>query len=167
MLRPLFPGRNASDQMSMICSVLGSPTTETWPDGLALAMGWNYQFPQFSGVHLSLLMPFASENVISLIKLLSSWDPSKRPTALEALKHPFFQDCYNNMNIPPSLPDLNDNSLTVTTLDDDDDQVPNKNNKVLENLIGKSKYGPIGEEERVLASSVESSLKLSQAGNLL
>ncbi|KAK0596290.1 hypothetical protein LWI29_014412 [Acer saccharum] len=39
MLRPLFPGRNVSDQMSMICSVLGSPTTETWLEGLALAKG--------------------------------------------------------------------------------------------------------------------------------
>ncbi|TXG71341.1 hypothetical protein EZV62_006276 [Acer yangbiense] len=58
MLQPLFPGRNVSDQMSMICRVLGSPTTETWPKGLALAKGWNYQFPWFLGVHLSSLMPF-------------------------------------------------------------------------------------------------------------
>ena len=129
-----------------MCRVLGSPTTETQPEGLALAKGWNYQFPRFSGVHLSSMMPFTSENAISLIKSLCSWDPSKRPTASEALKHPFFQDCYNNMNIPPSLPDLNDNSMSITTLDDDD-QVPNNNNKILENPIGKSKYGPIGKEE--------------------
>ncbi|GJS53290.1 cyclin-dependent kinase F-4-like protein isoform X1 [Tanacetum coccineum] len=32
--------------------------------------------------------------------LLCSWDPSKRPTAMEALQHPFFQSCYY---IPPSL----------------------------------------------------------------
>ncbi|GKB44189.1 cyclin-dependent kinase F-4-like protein isoform X1 [Tanacetum coccineum] len=32
--------------------------------------------------------------------LLCSWDPSKRPTAVEALQHPFFQSCYY---IPPSL----------------------------------------------------------------
>ncbi|GJZ91136.1 cyclin-dependent kinase F-4-like protein isoform X1, partial [Tanacetum coccineum] len=31
---------------------------------------------------------------------LCSWDPSKRPTAVEALQHPFFQSCYY---IPPSL----------------------------------------------------------------
>ncbi|KAK0597193.1 hypothetical protein LWI29_022769 [Acer saccharum] len=43
MLRPLFPGRNASDQMSVMCRVLGSPTTETWPEGLALAKGWKLE----------------------------------------------------------------------------------------------------------------------------
>ncbi|KAK0595603.1 hypothetical protein LWI29_008288 [Acer saccharum] len=43
MLRPLFPGRNASDQMSVMCRVLGSPTTETWPKGLALAKGWKLE----------------------------------------------------------------------------------------------------------------------------
>ncbi|KAI9160488.1 hypothetical protein LWI28_008560 [Acer negundo] len=114
--------------------------------GTCSGEGWNYQFSRFSGVHFSSLMPFASKNAISLIKSLCSWDPSKRPTASEASKHPFFKDCYNNMNIPPSLPDLNDNSMSVTTLDDDD-QVPTNSNKILENPIGKSKYGPIGEEE--------------------
>ncbi|KAK2651872.1 hypothetical protein Ddye_011728 [Dipteronia dyeriana] len=46
-------------------------------------------------------MPSASGNAISPIKLLCSWDPSKRPSASEALTHPFFHACYNI--IPPSL----------------------------------------------------------------
>ncbi|KAI9159990.1 hypothetical protein LWI28_004043 [Acer negundo] len=102
MFKPLFPGRNSSDQMLKICSVLGSPTAASWLGGLALAGGLNYQFPQLPGVNLSLLMPSASGNAISLIKSLCSWDPSKRPSALEALTHPFFHSCYN-INIPPSL----------------------------------------------------------------
>ncbi|KAK2654336.1 hypothetical protein Ddye_014192 [Dipteronia dyeriana] len=101
MFKPLFPGRNSSDQMLKICGVLGSPTAASWLGGLALAGGLNYQFPQLPGVNLSLLMPSASGNAISLIKSLCSWDPSKRPSALEALTHPFFHACYNI--IPPSL----------------------------------------------------------------
>ncbi|CAA2954275.1 Hypothetical predicted protein [Olea europaea subsp. europaea] len=34
------------------------------------------------------------------LKSICSWDPCKRPTALEALRHPFFQSCYY---VPPSL----------------------------------------------------------------
>jgi protein kinase len=46
------------------------------------------------------LIPSASEDAVNFITSLCSWDPSKRPTALEALSHPFFQSCFY---IPPSL----------------------------------------------------------------
>ncbi|KAH7557839.1 hypothetical protein JRO89_XS11G0227500 [Xanthoceras sorbifolium] len=91
---------NVPDQIFKICNVLGSPTIDSWLEGLVLARGLNYQFPQSPGVNLSLLMPSASENAISLIKSLCSWDPRKRPTASEALRHPFFHSCYD---IPLSL----------------------------------------------------------------
>ncbi|KAL5811483.1 hypothetical protein ACOSQ4_028051 [Xanthoceras sorbifolium] len=100
MFKPLFPGINVPDQIFKICNVLGSPTIDSWLEGLVLARGLNYQFPQSPGVNLSLLMPSASENAISLIKSLCSWDPRKRPTASEALRHPFFHSCYD---IPLSL----------------------------------------------------------------
>ncbi|XP_019423956.1 PREDICTED: cyclin-dependent kinase F-4-like [Lupinus angustifolius] len=99
-LRPLFPGVSEADEIYKICSVLGSPTTESWADGLKLARDINYQFPQLAGVQLSSLIPSASVDAICLITSLCSWDPCKRPTASEALQHPFFQSCFY---IPPSL----------------------------------------------------------------
>ncbi|GMY29597.1 cyclin-dependent kinase F-4 [Fagus crenata] len=99
-LRPLFPGISEVDEIYKICSVIGSPTKDSWADGLSLAKDINYQFPQFAGVHLSALIPSASKDAISLISSLCSWDPSKRPTAAEALQHPFFQSCFY---VPPSL----------------------------------------------------------------
>ena len=45
-LRPLFPGASEADQIYKICSVLGSPTARTWPDGLKLAAAMNFRFPQ-------------------------------------------------------------------------------------------------------------------------
>lgn len=99
-LRPLFPGSSEADEIYKICSVLGSPTPDSWPEGLHLAKAINYQFPQFSGVDLSVVIPPASKIAISLIKSLCLWDPCKRPTAAEALQHPFFQSCYY---VPPSL----------------------------------------------------------------
>ncbi|KAF4391820.1 hypothetical protein F8388_017415 [Cannabis sativa] len=99
-LRPLFPGASEADEIYKICSVRGSPTEDSWADGLRLATEINYQFPKFAGVNLTALIPSASDNAVNLINALCSWDPSKRPTALEALQHPFFQSCYY---VPPSL----------------------------------------------------------------
>ncbi|XP_010530391.1 PREDICTED: cyclin-dependent kinase F-4-like [Tarenaya hassleriana] len=99
-LRPLFPGANEADEIYKICSVIGSPTEETWLEGLNLARAINFQFPQLPGVSLSSLIPSASRNAINLIARLCSWDPCKRPTAAEALQHPFFQSCFY---VPPSL----------------------------------------------------------------
>eukprot|EP00262_Sarcandra_glabra_P003059 TRINITY_DN1350_c0_g1_i2.p1 TRINITY_DN1350_c0_g1~~TRINITY_DN1350_c0_g1_i2.p1 ORF type:complete len:445 (-),score=68.76 TRINITY_DN1350_c0_g1_i2:131-1465(-) len=99
-LRPLFPGSSEADEIYKICSVIGSPNQKSWADGLQLANVIKYQFPQFASVHLSVLIPSASHNAISLISSLCSWDPSKRPTAAEALQHSFFQPCFY---IPPSL----------------------------------------------------------------
>ncbi|KDP35422.1 hypothetical protein JCGZ_10805 [Jatropha curcas] len=99
-LRPLFPGTSEADEIYKICSIIGSPTKDSWADGLGLARAINYQFPQLAGVHLSVHIPSASEDAVNLIKLLCSWDPHKRPTAGEALQHPFFQSCFY---VPPTL----------------------------------------------------------------
>jgi len=49
-----FCTRSEADEIYKICSVIGSPTTESWADGLKLARDINYQFPQV----LFLLLPF-------------------------------------------------------------------------------------------------------------
>ncbi|CAI9771630.1 unnamed protein product [Fraxinus pennsylvanica] len=99
-LRPLFPGSSEADEIYKICCVIGSPTKNRWPEGLGLASAINYQFPEVAGVDLSLLIPGVSADAINLITSLCSWDPCKRPTALEALQHSFFQSCFY---VPPSL----------------------------------------------------------------
>ncbi|CAN6855644.1 unnamed protein product [Brassica oleracea] len=99
-LCPLFPGASEADEIYKVCNVIGSPTRETWLEGLNLASVINYQFPQLPGVHLSSLMPYASAEAINLVERLCSWDPNNRPTAAKALQHPFFQSCYY---VPPSL----------------------------------------------------------------
>lgn len=45
-----------ADEIYKICSVIGSPTTESWADGLKLARDINYQFPQVSFLNLDLLI---------------------------------------------------------------------------------------------------------------
>ena len=42
---------------------------------------------------MCLQVPQASPEALNLIAWCCQWDPAKRPTALEALQHPFFQVC--------------------------------------------------------------------------
>ncbi|CAA6667074.1 unnamed protein product [Spirodela intermedia] len=88
-LRPLFPGSSEVDEIYKICSVIGSPNQNSWLRDYS------------SGVPLSALIPSASEDAVSLITILCSWDPRRRPSAAEALQHPFFQPCH--YYVPPSL----------------------------------------------------------------
>eukprot|EP00897_Mesotaenium_endlicherianum_P000198 jgi/Mesen1/10179/ME000076S09686 len=100
-LRPLFPGSSETDEIYKICSVLGSPSHQTWPDGMNLATTMNFRFPQFGTTHLSYLIPTASSNAIQLMTVLCSWDPTRRPTAKQSLGHPFF---LAGIPVPAPLP---------------------------------------------------------------
>lgn len=88
--RPLFPGSSESDQLFKICSVLGTPTAATWPEGLKLGVKIGYQFPNFVATPLSSLIPNASKEAIDLLTAMLSFNPQKRITAAEALAHPYF-----------------------------------------------------------------------------
>ncbi|CAL8464693.1 g4228 [Coccomyxa elongata] len=91
-LRPLFPGASEADELYKICSIMGSPTAATWPEGLVLAASMGFRFPQCQPTPLAAMVPQASPAALDLIASLCHWDPAKRPTAAQALQHPFFQE---------------------------------------------------------------------------
>nr|GEV84425.1 cyclin-dependent kinase F-4-like [Tanacetum cinerariifolium] len=88
--KPLFQGNSEAAMMYKICSVLGTPTESTWCGGLYLAGMINYRFPEFHGMQFSDILPTASPDLVNLVSGLLSWNLCKRPTAMEALQHPFF-----------------------------------------------------------------------------
>lgn len=90
--RPLFPGSSEPDEIYKICSVLGSPSMKTWPEGLKLASAMNFTFPRFVKTPLSQLIPNASREAIALMTDMMLYDPAQRPTAAQALQHPYFKD---------------------------------------------------------------------------
>ncbi|KMZ63010.1 Cyclin-dependent kinase F-3 [Zostera marina] len=90
MSSPLFPGESETDQILKICSILGSPDYTSWPDGIDLARAMNFNFYEIGPKNISHIIQNASSEAIDLIMQLCSWDPSKRPTAAQALQHPFF-----------------------------------------------------------------------------
>ena len=90
-LKPLFQGSSETDQIFKICSVIGTPSSNNWPDGMRLANRLGIRFPQSSSVSLSTLIPGASPEAIDLLSQLLKLDPTKRPSATQALQHPFFR----------------------------------------------------------------------------
>lgn len=87
----LFPGTSEADQVYKICSVLGTPTAETWPEGLKLAAQMQFRYPPFVPTPLAQLIPNASYEALALLSDLIQFDPYRRPTASQALQYSFFQ----------------------------------------------------------------------------
>ncbi|KAF5183000.1 Kinase-like protein [Thalictrum thalictroides] len=96
LLCPLFSGDCANTQVYRICNILGCPDDRSW---LGESTKF-YRFPQFQKIPLDVLMIDVSEDAIDLMTLLLSWNPNKRPTAAEALRHPFFKPCYEVQTLP-------------------------------------------------------------------
>jgi serine/threonine protein kinase len=89
--RPLFPGTGTIDQIFKFCSILGTPTKNTWSEGVSLAMARNVRLPVMVPTSLHTLVPMASDEAINLMKDMLQWDPRKRPTATQVLSHRYFQ----------------------------------------------------------------------------
>ena len=88
--QPLFCGSNEKEVLFKICSVLGTPTYDTWNDGIQQANIVGIKFPTNPGIDLEKIITGASSEAIDLIKQMLQWDPNKRATAKALLKHPFF-----------------------------------------------------------------------------
>ncbi len=93
-LFPLFPGTNELDQIERIHSILGTPSPELlsrFKNPSSHMKNINFHPRQGSGV--GRLIPHASPEAIDLICKLIAYDPEKRISAKQALKHPYFKEC--------------------------------------------------------------------------
>lgn len=90
--KPLFPGVNSTDQLERIVDVCGTPT----PEGLAAVRNPKAKellasMPKRPRKPLSQVLPYADDpQVLSLLESILDFDPAKRPTAAQALAHPYF-----------------------------------------------------------------------------
>ena len=100
--KPLFPGTDEIDQIAKIWDVMGNPTGENWPKVVELPW-WELVKPRtfkveefhkmFAGYAGSQGFPnisILSEQALDLTFKLLSLNPESRPTASEALEHPYF-----------------------------------------------------------------------------
>ncbi|UJR25508.1 hypothetical protein I4U23_006854 [Adineta vaga] len=99
-LRPLFPGSSEIDQMFKICAVMGTPTRDEWPEGYMLGTKLSFRWPQCARTELKKIIHSANHDGIDLINATLIWDPKRRPTTAQCLKHPYFKVSQDLMNLP-------------------------------------------------------------------
>ncbi|KAH1081569.1 hypothetical protein J1N35_021330 [Gossypium stocksii] len=87
---PIFPGESEIDQLYKICCVLGAPDWTSFPEATNISRLINISYSEILPTNLSDIIPNASPEAVDLIMQLCSWDPLRRPTADQALQHPFF-----------------------------------------------------------------------------
>ena len=87
--KPLFQGNSEMDQISKICSVIGSPTMQNWPEGFKHAGKKGINFPEYSEISLASALPDCPKDALNFIAECLKWEPSKRMTAAQLLSHPF------------------------------------------------------------------------------
>jgi serine/threonine protein kinase len=96
---PLFPGKDAPDQLRRIFKTLGSPTAELWPQIMpagSVFPEWARKIPSYPPQSLRAILPMIEPAGIDLLARLLDYRPSFRISAEQALKHPFFYDLYAN-----------------------------------------------------------------------
>ncbi|KAL7701837.1 protein kinase [Lotmaria passim] len=88
--RPLFTGDSDISQLAKIFDVLGTPAGSTGGIYRGLPDWEKVFFEEKRGSGLATLLPFVPAEALDLLTAMLSLDPGARPTAAEALRHPFF-----------------------------------------------------------------------------
>ena len=89
--QPLFYGANEKEVLYRICTILGSPNQDNWPEGMQLAHLKDIKIPNCYRNDLKDIIKDASDDAIDLMERMIRWDPKKRETAESLLKHKFFE----------------------------------------------------------------------------
>lgn len=93
---PYFPGDSDFKQLDVIFKALGTPTEKDWPNHTKLPSYVKYQ--EYPAYPINSLFSAASDDAIDLLEKMLKYDPTKRITTLNSLKHMYFK------NLPrPSL----------------------------------------------------------------
>ncbi|OQR99415.1 cell division protein kinase, partial [Thraustotheca clavata] len=89
---PLFAGTSESDQLDRIFRLLGTPTVDIYP-GIVDLPEYRPDFTVYPAPdNLSHLVPSLDPAGLDLLEQMLQYDPAKRITAADAMKHAYFND---------------------------------------------------------------------------
>jgi len=89
--RPLFPGTSEPDQLMKIFKTLGTPNKKMWP-GIAELPEYKDNFPVYQAQPLKKVCRRLDNVGLELLSRMLQFDPAKRISAENAMKHPYFKD---------------------------------------------------------------------------
>ena len=90
--RPIFPGLNYLDQLKRIFEILGTPKDLSWIK-TPQAKKWVQKLKPQCGKNLTKVFPNATPSGLYLLQKLLVFDPRKRISANDCLKHEYFNQC--------------------------------------------------------------------------
>jgi len=121
--KPLFAGSSTLNQLEKICEVCGAPTPEeilAMDSPFAKTMLDSLQMPENGGKGWQSMYPAAGPEALQLIRSLMLYDPSKRMTAEEGLRHEYckqFHDPGSEKKATKAVGiDIDDNDKKSTTV---------------------------------------------------
>ncbi|KAH9588785.1 Protein kinase domain [Trypanosoma melophagium] len=88
---PLFTGDTAISQLFAIFQLLGTPSEETWR-GVSTLAHHNVNFPQWHPTPLATAVPTLDAQGVDLLQRMLVYDPRRRITAYDALRHSWFDE---------------------------------------------------------------------------
>ena len=105
--KPLFPGRDVLSQLRLICTIIPVPRDESLRmcihNDKAIEFIQSIARSTSNPPPLSERFPGAPLAALDLLAQLLSFDPAKRITAAEALRHPWMEELHK-LNTEPSAP---------------------------------------------------------------
>jgi len=91
---PLWPGETEIEELFKIFRTLGTPNETLWP-GVSELPDYKAVFPQWPKVSLNKSFPSLSEEGIDLLEQCLVYEPCRRISARQALRHPYLAGLQN------------------------------------------------------------------------